>query len=124
MIPSRRARQKLVDKSLETALQRVQVRHQIGYLVDRELVLEARHFGAAHLNDVNYALVIGRNAAGHVRLLEESLQARPAQVARDVYVMALGTPCLVDTPAARLLCVESEFGVALSRLRLAAAERG
>ena len=98
----------------------MQIRHQVGDLVDGELVLKAGHLGAAHLDDVDHSLVVRGDAAGHVLLFKKPLQAWTAQVARDVSVMALRTARFVDAPPARLLGIESQFCVALSRLGLAA----
>ena len=100
----------------------MKVRHQVGDLVDGELVLKARHLGAPHLDDVDHSLIVGWDAARHVLLLEEAVETWPAQVTRAVSIMAFGTASVVDAPAACLLWVQAQLCVAFLRLCLAAGE--
>src|SRR5208283_4743795 len=78
-------------------LQRVQVRYQVGDVVHREFVLESRHLGAPHLDDVDHPLVIRRNAARHVLLLEQPVHAGAAQIALTVGVMTFGATHVVHS---------------------------
>ena len=82
---------------------------------------ESGHLAASQADHLAYAVVIGGSAAGHELLLENTLQAGPAERSRTVRLVAGGAVPVEDPPPAGLLRIQSEFGIALAKLRVAAA---
>ena len=98
------------------ALQSVQVRHQRLELLWRQLLLEARHFGAAKQDDIGDAIIVRRDAVFHERMLEQAGKARAAEVALAVGIVTFGAAGIVNPPPGGLLWIEPEFCVRLARL--------
>src|SRR5271169_2015372 len=101
----------------------MQIRHQIRDLADRQLVLEARHLGASHLDDVDHTLIIRRDSAGHELFLEQPMQAWPAQITRAIRIVTFGAARVIYATPPRLLWSEAEFSVGFARLSLASKHR-
>src|SRR5271167_955572 len=83
--------------------ERVQVRHQVGQLLLRDLLLKAGHLGTAEHDNFRHAVVIYRNAAGHVFLLIQPMHTGTAQIAGTVGVMTFGAAGVVHPPSHGLL---------------------
>src|ERR1700675_1636990 len=109
---------------LRTALQSVQIRQQVFNLLLRHNLAKAFHLGTSILHDVSYAFVICRQSAlRQVLLLEDTLQARPFFAVGRVRFMATVAIVVIEFSSCSLLRVESEFGLGLAALDIAAGER-
>ena len=93
----------------------MQVCHQRFELLWRQLLLEARHFGAAKQDDVGDTIIVGGYAVFHQRMLEQAGKARAAEVALAVGIVTFGAAGIVNPPPGGLLRIEPEFCVRLAR---------
>ena len=85
-------------------------------LVGHDLA-EAFHFGAAVLDDVGNAVVVGGEPAeGEVWALEDSFHAGSLFAAGGVRLVAAVAVVVVELAAGGLLRVESEFSVGFAAL--------
>jgi len=98
----------------------MQVGQQVAHLLLVEHAPERGHLAASQADHLAHALVIGRCAAGHERLLENALQAGPVPRPRTIRLVTRGAVAVIDLPPAGLLRIQSQLGIALANLRVAA----
>jgi len=101
----------------------VQVGEQVIQLLLGYLLLKCWHFGTPEQDDVSYALVIRRHSVAHELLLEQPIEARPAQVALAIGEMTLRAPGVVNAATVRLLRSQPQFRVSFARLGIAAGQQ-
>jgi hypothetical protein len=101
----------------------VQICQQILHLLLRHDRTKTWHHVATRQDHLADALVIGRHSALRQELfLENALQAATFFVARRVWFVTTVAVLIVEAPAGGLLRTQTQLGVALPTLNLAAAE--
>jgi len=101
----------------------VHISQQVLHLLWSQTVAEGWHLGSSAQDHLAGALVVGRRAAGQFFLLEYSHQRGTVPATGDIGFMTTQAVSVIESAAARLLRVESEFGVAfVGRTGLASGE--
>src|SRR5690242_7512152 len=102
----------------------MQVHQQILDLLLIEGLVEPRHLAASDSDDFANAFVVGRQAAlCKKRLFENPFQSGALFSAGRIRLVALIAVAIVDTSSRALLLVQSQLGVGLSKLRVAALQQ-
>lgn len=103
--------------------QRVKIRDQIVHLCLRQHPPECWHLRPPKHDDISHAIVVGGHTARHELLLEEPLQTRSAQSARNVCIMTFLAVLLPYATPVRLLSIQTKLGIRLLRFGLTSAEQ-
>src|SRR5713226_1698866 len=104
-------------------LQCVQVGQQVLHLLLRHDLAKTWHHVATGKDHLTDAIVVGRHSALRQELLfENSLQAAALLVAGRIWLVAAVAMLIVEPSTSGLLRSQSQFGVALPTLHVAAAE--
>jgi hypothetical protein len=96
-------------------LQGVEVDEEIVNLRRGKRAAKGRHHPAALQDGLSNEPVVGRQAAGEISFLKQSLQAPAIQGRGGVCVVAASTGEPVDSPTGGLLGIQSELGVGFFR---------
>jgi hypothetical protein len=102
----------------------MQIRQQILQILLAEFLIEAWHLVSPKTDDVADAVIIrGQAAQREVFVLEHSLQSRAFSAMGRIWLMAAIALGIVDAASGCLLGIESEFGIRLAPLDVAAQQK-